>query len=278
MIGTAPSRLVRQMRLVGLLAVVVFAVGPLLWMVVSSLKPATELFTSPPALLPKALTAGWYVSVWTESDAPRWFFNSLVVAVVTTAINAVVGVLGAHGVARFRYPGRRAFVGMLLVGYMFPVILLLIPLYLLLESLRLLGTLAGVVLAHLVMTLPFSIWMMRSFIVTIPRELEQAALVDGCSEWGAFLRVTLPLCQVGLVATSLFAFVLSWNEYLLASVITSGGTKTLPVGIAGFVSAYDVHWGEIMALGTLVTVPIIVGFAIAQSYFEKGLLAGGVKG
>jgi ABC-type glycerol-3-phosphate transport system permease component len=218
------------------------------------------------------------VSVWTASDAPLWFFNSFTVAGATTLLNAGIGALAAHGISRFQYPGRRAFMGLLLLGYTFPVILLLIPLYLLLESLHLLGTLAGVILAHLVMTLPFSIWLMRSFILAIPRELEQAAVIDGCSEWGAFLRVTLPLARVGLVATSLFAFVLSWNEYLLASVITGGGTRTLPVGIAGFISAYDIHWGEIMALGTLVTVPIVVGFAVVQSYFEKGLLAGGVKG
>ena len=278
MTGTAPSVLMRVLRQAGLLGVLVFAAGPLLWMAVSSFKPATDLFTSPPSLVPASLTGHWYVSVWTASDAPLWFFNSFTVAGATTLLNAAIGTLAAHGISRFQYPGRRAFMGLLLLGYMFPVILLLIPLYLLLESLHLLGTLAGVILAHLVMTLPFSIWLMRSFILAIPRELEQAAIIDGCSEWGAFLRVTLPLARVGLVATSLFAFVLSWNEYLLASVITGGGTRTLPVGIAGFISAYDIHWGEIMALGTLVTVPIVAGFAVVQSYFEKGLLAGGVKG
>lgn len=278
MIGTASSTPARIVRQAGLIAVVAFAAAPLLWMMISSLKPPTELFTSPPLLVPTSLTGRWYISVWTASDAPRWFLNSFIVAAVTTLLNAGIGILGAHGISRFEYPGRRAFAGLLLLGYMFPAILLLIPLYLLLESIHLLGTLAGVVVAHLVMTLPFSVWLMRSFIIAIPRELEQAALIDGCSEWGAFLRVTLPLSRVGLAATSLFAFVLSWNEYLLASVITGGQTKTLPVGIAGFISAYDIHWGEIMALGTLVTVPILVGFAIVQGYFEKGLLAGGVKG
>jgi multiple sugar transport system permease protein len=270
--------LLRVLENMALVAIVIFATAPLGWMVISSLRPAQELFTAPPRLFPQHVTIEWYREAFERSDARQWFLNSFVVASLTMVLNGAIGCLGAYSITRFRYPGRHIFQTALLSSYVLPPILLLVPLYMILRLLHLVGSLFGLVLAHLAMTLPFSVWLIRSFLLSIPLELEQAALCDGCSELGAFRRITLPLAKAGIVATSLFAYVLSWNEYLFASVLTQGSTKTLPAGIAQFVTSFDIRWGAIMAMGTFAALPIFLMFACLQGYFEKGILAGGVKG
>lgn len=270
--------LVAVIRNVILIAFVVLAVGPVLWMVISSIRPAADLFQSPPEIVPRNFTGEWYSEVFRRSDAPLWFRNSLVVAVAVTLINAAVATLGAYSIVRFRYPGRRILFGGLLASYIFPPVLLLVPVFLILSSAGFVGNLFGVIAAHLITTLPFSVWLMRTFILGVPRNLEQAAMVDGCGHFGAFRRVTLPLLKTGLVATSVFAFILSWNEYLYASVISAGDTTTVPVGIASFITSFDIRWGAIMALGTAVTFPVILLFGVFQRQFEKGLTAGAIKG
>lgn len=264
-------------RIVALALIVLFAAGPVLWMVISSLRPADELFVRDPSPVPSAVTTTWYEEVF-GSDALRWFGNSLVVAACTTALSLVIGTAAGYAVTRFDFPGRRVLLGCLGVAYLFPAILLLVPLYLVLASLGLVGTLGGLVIAHLTITLPLTAWLMKSFVETVPRELEEAARVDGLGYLGSFLRVTLPLLRTGLATTATFSFILSWDEFLLASVISQGDTVTAPVGMAGLVTSFDIRWGAIMALSTLVTIPVLVLYFVLQRYFEKGLTAGGVKG
>ena len=259
-------------------ALVAFAVFPQLWMLISSLRPPTELFVSPPTLLPSSFTLEWYVEALVGSDALRWFANSLIVAVATSLISCTVGTLAGYALARFVYPGRKGFMLLLTSAYLFPAILLLMPLYLMLANYRLVGTLPAIILAHLVITLPLSTWLMKAFVESVPRELEEAALVDGCGPFVAFFRVTLPLLRTGLATTLLFSFILSWDEYLFASTLSNGATATVPVGIQTFISSFDVRWGAIMALGTLVTIPVVVLFVFLQRYFEKGITTGSVKG
>jgi ABC-type glycerol-3-phosphate transport system permease component len=259
------------------LALVAFAVFPQLWMLISSFRPATELFVSPPSLLPTGFTLEWYQEAF-AGDALKWFANSLIVAAATSLISTTVGALAGYALSRFVYPGRRGFMLLLTSAYLFPAILLLMPLYLMLANYRLVGTLPAIVLAHLVITLPLSTFLMKSFVDSVPRELEEAALVDGCGPIGTFVRVTLPLLRTGLATTVLFSFILSWDEYLFASTLSNGATATVPVGIQTFISSFDVRWGAIMALGTLVTVPVVVLFVFLQRYFEKGITAGSVKG
>jgi ABC-type glycerol-3-phosphate transport system permease component len=264
-------------RIVALALIVLFAAGPVLWMVISSLRPADELFVQDPSLVPSAVTSAWYEEVF-GSDALRWFGNSLVVATCTTALSLVIGTAAGYAVTRFEFPGRRVLLACLGVAYLFPAILLLVPLYLVLASLGLVGQLGGIVIAHLTITLPLTAWLMKSFVETVPRELEEAARVDGLGYLGSFLRVTLPLLRTGLATTATFSFILSWDEFLLASVISQGDTVTAPVGMAGLVTSFDIRWGAIMALSTLVTIPVLVLYFVLQRYFEKGLTAGGVKG
>jgi ABC-type glycerol-3-phosphate transport system permease component len=265
-------------RIAGLSLVVLFAVGPLIWMVASSLRPADQLFQSPPQLFATGFTLDWYTEVLGRSDVILWFTNSLTVAVLTTVLSVVLGTLGGYAISRFVFPGKRPFMGALLMSYLFPAILLLLPMYLLLSTLGLIGTVAGVVLAHLAITLPLSIFLMASFASAVPRELEEAALVDGLGLFGAFRRVAVPLMRTGIATTCLFAFILSWDEYLFASAIAQGQAVTVPVALAGFVTSFDIRWGAIMALSTLVTLPIVLLFAFLQRYFEKGLTTGSVKG
>lgn len=260
------------------LALVVFTVFPLLWMFISSLRPATELFLSPPTLLPSNFTLDWYREALGGGKVMRWFANSLVVALGTALISCTVGTLAGYAATRFAYPGRRVFMMLLVSAYLFPAILLLMPLYLMLSNYGLVGTLPAIMLAHVAITLPLATWLMKSFVAAVPRELEEAALVDGCGPFTAFWRVTLPLVRTGIATTMLFSFVLSWDEYLFASALSQGSTTTAPVGIQTFISSFDIRWGAIMAVGSLVTIPVVVLFVFLQKHFEKGITAGGVKG
>lgn len=265
-------------KVVVLVLLLAFAAFPVLWMGVSSVRPATELFLSPPSLLPSALTLDWYREVFAGSNVTRWFLNSFVVAVVTTLITTVVATLAGYALSRYNYPGRRLFMVALVTAYLFPAILLLMPLYLLMSNVALVGTLPGLAIAHVAITLPLGTWLMRSFVESVPRELEEAALVDGCVPLTAFLRITVPLLRTGIATTMLFTFILSWDEFLFASVLSQGPNTTVPVGIQTFVSSFDVRWGAIMAVGTLVTLPIVLLFSFLQTKFEKGLTLGSVKG
>ena len=252
---------------------------PLLWMAISSFKPASELFTNPPAIFPSALTLKWYEAVLFTSDAPRYFLNSLEIALGATMICIVVGTLGAYSLTRFQFPGRDLFMFSTLMSYVFPSILLFVPVFLMLNALDLGDTKLGVTVAHVIMTLPLALWMLRSFFLTIPRDLDEAAWIDGAGYLTTIRRIILPLALPGIFSTAIFVFVLSWNEYLFASVIaTSNDVKTLPVGIAEFITSFDVRWGEIMALGTLATVPVVAMFLFMQRYFLRGVAAGAVKG
>jgi ABC-type glycerol-3-phosphate transport system permease component len=260
----------------GLVAAVGF---PLLWMVISSLKPATELFTSPPRILPSAFTLEWYRTVVFESDAPRYFRNSLIVGAATTLLCVGGGTLAAYSVTRFRFPGKDTFLFGALASYLFPAIVLFVPVFFTLNTLNLIDTLAGVILCHTILTFPLALWMLRSFFLGIPIEIDEAAWVDGASLLRTFFVVVMPLALPGVFSVAIFVFTLSWNEFLFASIIaTSGDNKTIPVGIAEYITSFDIRWGEIMALGTLTTVPVVAMFLFVQKYFLRGVLSGAVKG
>ncbi len=252
---------------------------PLLWMLVSSLKPAAQLFVSPPRLVPDTLTFEWYRNLVQQSDALTYFINSLIVGAATTLICLVLGSLSAYATTRFEFPGKSVFLIGALLGYVFPAIVLFVPIYMIINSLGLIDTLPGIVICHTILTFPFALWMLRSFFAAIPREIDESAWIDGASFMRTFATVILPLALPGIFSVGVFVFVLSWNEYLFASVIiTSSSHKTIPLGIAEFITSFDVRWGEIMAMGTLATVPVVALFLCVQRYFLRGVIAGAVKG
>jgi len=261
------------------LVLIVFVGFPLLWMVLSSLKPSAELFVNPPRILPRAITFEWYANLAGSSDAISLFKNSLAVGVATTAICLTLGTFAAYGVTRFDFPGKRAFLGATLVSYVFPAIVLFISVYMIINSLGLIDTRLGLILCHCILTFPFALWMLKSFFEGVPREIDEAAWVDGASFAQTFVLVILPLALPGLFSVAVFVFVLSWNEFLFASVmITSGDLKTIPLGIAEFITSFDIRWGEIMAIGTLATMPVVIMFLCVQRYFVAGVTSGAIKG
>ncbi len=261
----------------------VFFIGvvgfPLLWMVVSSLKPATELFKSPPTIFSDTITFEWYLDAFSNKTVVRYFINSLLVATGTTVIVIVMATFGAYGLTRFRFFGRKAVTVAVLSAYCIPPIMLMIPLYRIIARMHLNSSLFGVIIGHTTVTFPFAIWLLISFFRSIPRDIEEAALVNGASDLTIFFRIVLPLCVPGILSTGILVFILSWNEYLLASVLISQDSmKTLTVGIANYISSTEINWGVIMALGTATTVPIVLMFTAIQKYFVEGLTAGAVKG
>lgn len=263
-----------------LIAMALVLVGfPLLWMALSSLKPSVELFKVPPKMIPQDSTLLWYMKAFSNSLVVRYFINSLIAASLTMAIDVVFSCLGAYSLARFRYRGRHLIMVSVLSAYCIPPIMLMIPLYRIISGMGLNSTYAGVVIGHMTITLPFCVWLLIPFFKKIPREMEEAALVDGASNLKIFLLIMLPLCAPGILSTGIMAFILSWNEYLLSSVLVSSDKmKTLTVGLANYISSTEIDWGTIMALGTATTIPIIILFSAIQKYFVEGLTAGAVKG
>ncbi len=261
------------------LCTIAFVGFPLFWMALSSLKPSVELFKMPPKILPKAPTFEWYTTTFSNAIVVRYFFNSFLIAFSTMLVDVVLATLGAYSLARFKYRGRRFIMMAVLSAYCLPPIMLMIPLYRIIAGMGLNSSYLGVIIGHTTFTFPFCVWLLIPFFRKVPKELEEAALVDGTPSLKIFTAIILPLCVPGILSTGIMAFILSWNEYLLSSVLIISDTmKTLTVGLANYISSVQIDWGEIMALGTATTLPIIIMFSAIQKYFVEGLTAGAVKG
>jgi multiple sugar transport system permease protein len=261
------------------LLLLTFVAFPLYWMVLTSLKPQTEIFRVPPTWLPATWTVEHYFNLFQLTDFGRLFLNSLPVCLLSTAMALVVGILGAYALARFRVRGKEAYGRMVLLAYMFPGALLVIPLVLLFRQLGFTNTHLGLSLAYLTFALPFVMWVMRDFFASVPVELEEAALIDGATRLGALWDVVLPQAVPGIIATGIFAFLFAWNEYLFAlTLVSDESLRTLPPGMMRFLSATDTNWGLVMAASTIATLPMAIAFGLIQRYLVTGMGAGGVKG
>ncbi|MFJ8475289.1 carbohydrate ABC transporter permease [Kitasatospora sp. NPDC094011] len=263
---------------VGLLAAAVMAF-PVYWMVLTAFRPASQILHLPPQFWPSSVTLDNFRRAVSSDGFWSNVRSSVVIGVGTVLISLVIGTLAAFAVARFAFAGRRALVLALLCVQTIPLIALVIPVYLLLNDLALTDTLTGVILTYLAFALPFTVWMLRGFIVAIPPELEEAAMVDGCGRLGAFRRVTLPLLAPGLVATSIFALVQAWNEYVLAYVLLSSNSKrTLPIWLVSFQTSFGTDYGGLMAGATLTALPVVVAFLLVQRRIAAGLATGAIRG
>lgn len=259
---------------------VIIMVGfPLLWMIISSFKPGTELFNVPPKVFPSVFSLEWYKQAFSNENVIHYFLNSLKIAGIVMVVDMGIGTLTAYSVTRFSYKGSRLLRMSILAAYCIPPIMLMIPLYKIMAALHLTGSHVGVIIGHLTITLPFSVWLLISFFRKLPREIDEAAMIDGANEWQVFVQIDFPLCISGILSTGIMAFIMSWNEFLLSSVLINKETmKTLTVGISNYISSTHIDWGIIMALGTITTIPVVILFAAVQKYFVEGMTAGAVKG
>ncbi|MFE3943895.1 carbohydrate ABC transporter permease [Streptomyces sp. NPDC059118] len=276
--ATAVRRPRRRDDLLGLLVAALLGF-PVYWMVLTAFRPATEILSLPPEFWPSHPTLDNFArAMGTETFWPN-VRSSAVIGLGTVLVSLVVGTLAAFALARFRFAGRKAFVVVILTVQMIPLAALIIPVYLLLNDAGLTDSLGGVILVYLVFTLPFTVWMLHGFIAAIPAELEEAAMVDGCGRLGAFVRVVLPLLAPGLVATSVFAMVQAWNEYVLVYVLLSTPEKqTLSIWLVSFQTSFGTDYGGLMAGATLTALPVVIFFLAVQRKIAAGLATGAVKG
>jgi multiple sugar transport system permease protein len=258
---------------------VLFAGFPFAWMISTALKESHEIFATPPTLIPRTWTLDNLQRLFAETKALTYFRNSVVVSLSTVAITIAVATPAAYSLTRFRFAGREQIAGTILFTYMFAPIMIIVPFYVMMRYLGLANTHFGLVLAYTAFCLPFSLWMLRTFFQSIPLDIEHAAMVDGANRFQTVFYVVLPLALPGVVATSIFTFILTWNDYIFARILISADElKTLPVGIADLYNASVVDWGMIMGAGLLVLAPVVGVFFVIQKYMVPGLGAGALKG
>ncbi len=257
------------------------ALFPIYWLAVNSIKLDLDIFAVPPVWFDFKPTWQHYYATFVERSFLDYALNSAIIAVATTLISLVFGTMAGYALARFHYSGqwRQQISFWILSTRMMPPIVTMIPLFLFFNYFGLLNTKAAVVISYTAFNLPFATWMMKSYFQDLPVELEEAAIVDGDTRLGAFLHVALPLARPGLAATAIFSLIISWNEFLLALILTkTDQSLTLPVGIAGRVSQYTTYWGEISAAGFLASIPIMLFALVVQKHLVRGLSFGAIKG
>jgi N,N'-diacetylchitobiose transport system permease protein len=266
---------------VNLLGLVVFAVMvfPVFWMVSTAFKPAADILTFDPKIIPTSTTLANFEDAINRPYFWRVARNSLIVVAAVTACSLVLAFLAALALAKFRFYGRRAFIVLIIGVQMVPLNALIIPLYILLSRAHQVDKLTGVIVTYLTFVLPFCVWTLRGFLLGVPRELEEAAMVDGSTRFGAFVRILLPLVAPGLVATSIFAFIQVWNEFIIAYILLSSPeNQTLTVWLAQFTSLRGTQWGPLMAGATLTAIPVVLFFLAVHRRIAFGLTAGAVRG
>jgi multiple sugar transport system permease protein len=252
--------------------------APYAVMLLTALKPDAELRTTPPRPLPLAWRPGNFLDVLTDPAFVDWLRVSLVVAGASTVIVVLAAAPAAYYTARHRFPGRTAFLFIVLVTQMFSPTALVVGLYREFFELDLVNTYAALILTNAAFNLAFAIWILRAFFASIPREVEEAAAVDGCDRLGTLVRVVLPLSLPGLVTAVIFAFIAAWNEYIVAlTLMTAPERKPLTVGITAYVTAYVQHWNHLFAASVLAIVPVVILFALIERHLVGGLTAGSVK-
>jgi multiple sugar transport system permease protein len=257
----------------GLLVLVPF-LFPFVWMLLGSFKQEVDFMAYPPVWIFKP-TFENYVNVFVENDFGRFAINSTIVASLTTFFGLLFGIPGAYAVARYK---RTGFALIVLAARMAPGIAFLLPWFVLFVQLRLTNTYFALVTSHLIFTMPLILWMMIGFIEAIPREIEQAAMVDGCTVWGSLFRIVIPLSLPGVAASGILCFIFSWNNFLFSVVLAGEATKTLPVAVFNFLGYQAISWGPLSAAASIITLPVLLLALVVQKYIVRGLAAGGITG
>jgi len=269
-------------RFFGLAFLSIVVLVPLYVVVTTSLKPLSDvqgLFT----WIPSHLTLEPYVQIWQTVPLAQYFKNSLIVTCSATVLSVVMAVMAAYALARMKFKGQRQFSLVVLSTQMFPGILFLLPLFLIFVQiqrtvgLQLTGSYAGLIITYMTFSLPFSIWMLSGYFASIPKELEEASMIDGTGRMGALIRVIIPVAKPGIIAVAVYAFITAWGEVLFASVLTNNSTRTLAIGLQAYSSQQDVYWNQLMAASVVVSLPVLIGFMLVQKHLITGLSSGAVK-
>ncbi|MCU1477500.1 MAG: binding-protein-dependent transport system inner rane component [Subtercola sp.] len=272
----------KTFRIVTLAALGIFVLLPLYVMITSALKPLVDVqgkFT----WWPTNFTIQPFIDIWSTIPLASYFVNSVIVSTSASVISVIIAIFASYAVSRWRFRGRNAFTTTILSTQMFPGVLFLLPLYLIFINIsqtlgiQLIGSYLGLIITYLTFTLPFAIWMLTGYFDNIPRELDEAAKVDGASAIGTLIRVILPVARPGIVAVLVYSFITAWGEVLFASVLTTQSSRTLAVGLGEYSTQVNVYWNQIMAASVVVSIPVVIGFLLLQRNFVAGLSAGAVK-
>jgi multiple sugar transport system permease protein len=259
------------------LAIVAFALAPYAWMILTSLKTEHEIIRFPVTYWPQQFTIEHYRMLFSRTTFGGNLLNSLIISTGAMLTGIIVAVPAAYAFSRFRFFGRRFLMIQFLVINMFPIVLLIIPLFVLMRSLGLIDTYFGIIVGHSTFAIPFAIWMMTSYMNSVPAELDEAAIVDGASRLQTIWLVILPLTMPGIVTTGIYIFVTSWNEYLFAMMLSGQNVRTVTVALQLFIGEFSIQWGLLTAGGTIVAIPVTILFLLVQKRLVGGLTAGAVK-
>lgn len=252
---------------------------PIYWMVISSLKDNSVLMRTPPQLYPTFSTFRNYLSVITNTKYLNYIKNSLIVAALTVVVDLALAIFAGYSLSRFRYPGRKAIMTLTLSAQVFPTVVIIISLYAFFSKLNLMNTYAGLTLADVAMSLPLSVWMLKSFADTVPQSLDEAARIDGCSRFMTMVRIVMPLMKPGMLAVGIYAFLQSWDDYMIGLIVmTKTAMKTLPVGIAEtFLGEFGFDYAGMMTISVVASLPVVLLFLFFNKYMVAGLTGGAVK-
>jgi multiple sugar transport system permease protein len=247
---------------------------PFIWMILASFKTQAQIMSPDQIFIFKPTTQN-YSKVFNEYNFLKFIMNSLIVAIGSTVGSLLLGLPAAYAIAKYKMQGLGIF---LLIARIIPAITFLIPWYILFSQINLIGSYTALILSHMLVGLPFIAWIMISFFEALPHEIEEAALIDGCSSLGVFLRIVLPVSGAGIITSSLMSIIFSWNNFMFSMILAGEKTKTLPVAVFNFISYSEVNWGSLMAASCIITLPVLIIALLSQRYIVSGLAAGAVKG
>lgn len=268
--------LVRYLVLLGTIWLTIF---PLIWLVLTSLRSSADIFAVPVRVFPESVTFSQYVSVFSQYGLDDYLWNTVVVSVATVVLVTLLGVPCAYAMSRFRLPGAKIVLSILLIMRMIPVVALAIPLFAVFASIGLLDTLTALILTHTASKLPVAIWLLMGFIQDLPKEIEESAQIDGAGTFRILVQIVSPLIAPGIGATAVITFLFTWNDLLIALTLSSSeAAQTLPVGLTNFVSQFGIDWGAMSAAGVLMVIPTLIFVWFAQGLLVKGLVSGAVRG
>jgi ABC-type glycerol-3-phosphate transport system permease component len=268
----------KTLHFLALILILGFILFPFLQMLSTSLKGPKEQFAVPVNFIPKVFTLVNFVQAISYTAFVRYFGNSLLVSMITTILAVFIALLGAYGFTRTEFPGRKFFLTLVLFSQMFCLAAIVIPIYKTLGSLKLLNSFPGLIISYLTFSVPVAVWLFRSFLNNIPKELEEAAITEGATKFSAFWKVVVPLLRPAIGAVGAYVFFLTWQEFLFALIImTNKELRTLPVGIIDFVGQYETNWGNLMAASIILALPVFFMFMFIQKQLIAGLTEGAVK-